>query len=151
MKTSFDILRTSRAIVVSLTKDLSLEQLQTIPKGFSNNILWNMTHLVVTQQLLHYRLAGLDCLIDDDLIDAFRKGTSPGEEITQEELAVIYELLVGLPDTLEEDYHAGVFEKYTPYMTSTGFELTSIESAIEFNNFHEGMHIGTIMALKKFV
>ncbi len=151
MKTAFDILRTSRSLVLKYTKDLSLAQLHTIPEGFSNNMIWNMAHLVVTQQLLHYKLAGLQCLVEDELIEKYRKGTAPSEELTQEEVDVLYELLEGLPETLAEDYASGIFEHYTPYMTSTGFELKDIESAISFNNFHEGLHVGTLLALRKFV
>ena len=35
------------------------------------------------------------------------------------------------------------------YETSTGFVLDSIETAIAFNNLHEGIHLGVIMALTK--
>ena len=35
------------------------EQLALIPEGFHNNILWNIAHCVVTQQLLCYKLAGV--------------------------------------------------------------------------------------------
>ena len=35
--------------------------------------------------------------------------------------------------------------------TSRGFELNTLEDAIAFNNFHEGLHIGSVMSLLKFV
>ena len=151
MKTQFDILRKSRALVIKELEGLSLEQVHKIPDGFKNNIAWNVAHLVVTQQLLHYKLSGLDCLCPDDLIEAHRKGTSPTKTFTQEEFDEVTELLVGLPDTLEEDFEAGIFENYTEYPTSTGFVLTSIENAIAFNNFHEGIHYGIIRSIKKFL
>ncbi len=34
-------------------------------------------------------------------------------------------------------------------MTSAGIRLESVEDAIAFNNFHEGIHLGYVMALKK--
>lgn len=151
MKTQFDILRKSRALVIKELEGLSLEQVHKIPDGFKNNIAWNVAHLVVTQQLLHYKLSGLDCLCPDDLIEAHRKGTSPTKTFTKEEFDEVTELLVGLPDTLEEDFEAGIFENYTEYPTSTGFVLTSIENAIAFNNFHEGIHYGIIRSIKKFL
>lgn len=151
MKTQFDILRKSRALVIKELEGLTLEQIHKIPEGFKNNIAWNVAHLVVTQQLLHYKLSGLDCLCPDDLIEAHRKGTSPTKTFTQEEFDEVTELLVGLPDTLEEDFEAGIFENYTEYPTSTGFVLTSIENAIAFNNFHEGIHYGIIRSIKKFL
>jgi len=151
MKTQFDILRKVRELVVKNLNGLSLEQLHTIPVGFKNNIAWNVAHLVVTQQLLHYKLSGNDCLVLDELIEANRKGTSPSEQFTQEEFDEILDLLKGLPDTLEEDYNEGIFTEYNEYPTSTGFVLDSIDTAIAFNNMHESLHLGVIMSLRKLV
>lgn len=151
MKTQFDILRKSRDLVVKELEGLSMDQIHKIPEGFKNNIAWNVSHLVVTQQLLHYKLSGLNCLCTDELIEAHRKGTAPTKTFTEEEFEEVVELLLGLPDTLQEDYEAGIFENYTEYPTSTGFTLTSIENAIPFNNFHEGIHYGIIRSIKKFL
>ncbi len=151
MKIQFDVLRKSRDLVLKELEGLTLEQIHTIPAGFNNNIAWNVAHLVVTQQVLHYKLSGLNCLCPDDLIDAHKKGTSPTKTFTEEEFDEVKELLMGLPDTLQEDFEAGIFENYTEYPTSTGFVLSSIDNAIAFNNFHEGIHYGIIRSIKKFL
>lgn len=151
MKAQFDILRTSRALVLKELDGLTLEQLHHTPVGFKNNIAWNVAHLVVTQQLLHYKLSGLNCLCPDQLIEDHKKGTTPTTTFTEEEFEEVKELLMGFPDTLEEDFNAEIFQNFTEYPTSTGFVLTSIESAIAFNNFHEGIHYGIIRAIKKHV
>ena len=151
MKIQFDVLRKSRELVLKELEGLTLEQIHTIPTGFKNNIAWNVAHLVVTQQLLHYKLSGNNCLCPDDLIDAHKKGTSPTKTFTEEEFEEIKELLNGLPNTLEEDFNAGIFQSYTEYPTSTGFVLDSIETAIVFNNYHEGLHYGIIRSIKKFL
>lgn len=151
MKTQFDILRTSRNLILKELENLSLEQIHVIPSGFKNNIAWNVAHIVVTQQLLHYKLSDLNCLCPDDLIEQHKKGTLPTRTFTQEEFDEVKELLLGLPDTLEEDFNAGIFENFTSYPTSTGFVLDSIKTAINFNNFHEGIHYGIIRAIKKFL
>lgn len=151
MKIQFNILRTSRALVLKELEGLTMAQIHVIPAGFKNNIAWNVAHLVVTQQLLHYKLADLNCLCPDELIEEYKKGTLPTKTFTEEEFEEVTDLLIGLPDTLEEDFEAGIFENYTEYPTSTGFVITSIENAISFNNFHEGIHYGIIRAIKKFV
>ena len=46
-------------------------------------------------------------------------------------------------------YEKGVFNSFQPYTTSTNSTLKSFEEAMEFNNFHEGIHLGYILALKK--
>ena len=151
MKVQFDILAKTRAIILYYIKELSLDQLHIIPDGFNNNIAWNIAHLVVTQQLLHYKLSGNDCLVSDELIAAYQKGTSPSVEFSQQAFDEVLELFQGLPSTLEEDFEAGIFKEYSAYKTSTGFVIDSMEKAIVFNNFHESLHLGVIMSLKKLV
>jgi len=151
MKTQFDILRKIRELILRFTDGLTIEQLHTIPEGFKNNIAWNVVHLVVTQQLLHYRLSGNQTLISDEWIDLYKKGTVPTKVMTQEEYDEALKLFKSLPDTLEEDYNNGVFTQYKEYPTSTGFVLDSIDTAIAFNTMHESLHLGVIMALRKLV
>lgn len=151
MNIQFDILRKSRALLLKEVEGLTLEEIHKIPDGFKNNIAWNVAHLVVTQQLLHYKLSGLNCLCPDDLIEAHKKGTSPTKVFTEEEFEEVKELLIGLPDTLEEDFEAGIFQNFNEYPTSTGFVLNSMEAAISFNNFHEGIHYGIVRSIKKFL
>ena len=151
MKTQFDILKKSRALTLKAIDGLTLKQLHIIPTGFTNNIAWNVAHLVVTQQLLHYKMANVNCLAPEELIEKCRKGTSPTTDFTEEEFEEVKELLIGLPDTLEEDYEAGIFENYKEYKTSAGFTLNSIETAISFNNYHEALHLSAMKTLRKFV
>lgn len=151
MNTHFYILKKSRALLMKELEGLTLDDLHKIPEGFKNNIAWNVAHLVVTQQLLHYKLSGLNPLCSDELIEAHRKGTVPTKTFTAEEFEELKELLIGLPDTLEEDFNAGIFQNYTEYPTSTGVVLDSINIAIPFNNFHEGIHYGIIRSIKKFL
>ena len=151
MKTQFDVLRKSRELILEELDGLTLDQIHIIPLGFKNNIAWNVAHLVVTQQLLHYKLSGLNCLCPDDLIKAHTKGTFPTKIFTDQEFNEVKELLVGLPDTLEEDFDAGIFKEYKAYPSSTGFVINSFESALVFNNFHEGIHYGIVRSIKKFL
>jgi hypothetical protein len=151
MNIQFDILRKSRALLLKELEGLSLEQLHKIPAGFKNNIAWNVAHVVVTQQLLHYKFSDLNCLCPDDLIEAFKKGTAPTKVFTEEEFEEVKDLLMGLPDTLQEDFEAGIFKEYQEYPTSTGVVLNSMEIAIPFNNFHEGIHYGIVRSIKKFL
>ncbi len=151
MDKQFEILIANRALILNIVENLNLEQCNKIPKGFKNNIAWNIAHLVVTQQLLCYAKSELSVLVAEDLIETHKKGTVPNRDLVQEELDHIKEQLIGLPNTFKEDYSAGIFKVYNSYTTSANVTLNSIEDAIEFNNFHEGIHLGTIMSLKKLV
>ena len=56
-----------------------------------------------------------------------------------------------LPEKLEEDYNNGIFKNYSEYTTSVNITLNSIEDGIVFNTYHEGVHLGIILQLLKFV
>jgi hypothetical protein len=151
MKDTFEVNRTSRKMLSSYFENYTLEQLNTIPEGFSNNLIWNLGHVVVTQQLLVYKLSGLPMAVSDAMVEKYRKGTKPEHDVTQEEADQLKALLFRTVDQLEADYNNGVFVNYQEYPTSTGFVLQSAKGAIEFNNFHEGLHIGIMMSIRKFV
>lgn len=116
-----------------------------------NSLFWNIAHVVVTQQLLVYKLSGLPMAVSDEMVEKYRKGTKPEQDATQAEVDVIKSLLFKTVDQLEADYNNGIFVNYQEYPTSTGFVLKDIKGAIEFANFHEGLHIGVLMSIRKLV
>jgi len=122
-----------------------------IPEGYTNNLIWNIAHIIVTQQLLVYKFAGLPMLVSDDLIDTYKKGTKPEKDASQAEVDEIKSLLFKTIEKTKEDYDNGIFKNYTEYPTSTGFVLKSADGAMAFNNFHEGLHIGIMMSIRKFL
>lgn len=151
MNNQFEIFKKNRAFILKVIEGLSIEQLNKIPPPFKNNIVWNVAHLVVTQQLLCYNLSGLPMLVTDEFVALFRKGSGPEKEVSQSQWNNIKEMFVGLPLQFENDFANGIFKTYTDYTTSLAITLTDIDAAIAFNNLHEGIHLGYILALKKLV
>jgi formate dehydrogenase maturation protein FdhE len=151
MNQTFEITRTSRKIVSQFLDNYSLEQLNKIPEGFKNNLIWNIAHIVVTQQLLVYKFSGLPMMVSDELVQKYMKGTKPELDASQDEVDEIKSLLSKTVDQTKEDYDNGIFKNYQEYATSTGFVLSNVEDAMVFNNFHEGLHIGILMSLRKLV
>jgi hypothetical protein len=151
MNQTFNVNTTSRNMISKILENHTLEQLNKIPEGFSNNLIWNIAHVIVTQQLLVYKLSGLPMMVSDELIEKYKKGTKPEQNVTQEEVEEIKSFLFTTIEKTKEDYAIGIFKSYQEYPTSTGFVLTSAEGAMNFNNFHEGLHIGILMSLRKFV
>ena len=151
MNQTFDITRTSRKILSQFLEKYTLEQLNKIPEGFSNNLIWNIAHIVVTQQILVYKLSGLPMIISDELLNAYKKGSKPEHSASQSEVEEIKILLSKTIDQTEKDFENGVFQNFEEYPTSTGFVLKSTQDAMVFNNFHEGLHIGIMMSIRKFL
>ncbi len=149
MTWAFDITLKNRKILKSFLENFTLSQLNKIPKGFGNNIIWNIAHTIATQQLLVYNLSGLPTIISEEMIESYRKGTKPERDLTQAEVDEVKGLLFSTIEKTKEDYNKGVFKTYNEYTVSTKSILTNVEEAIAFNNFHEGIHLGYILALKK--
>lgn len=149
MDYEFDITLKNRNILNTFFEKCSLEELNKVPNGFNNNIIWNLAHVIVTQQLLVYGLSGLPLMTNEELVAKYRKGTKVEGNVTQKEVDEIKDLLFSTLDKTKEDYKKGVFKNYNAYTTSTNSNMTKVEEAIAFNNFHEGIHLGYILALKR--
>ena len=54
MEATFKIWETSRKMYLKIVENYSLEHLNKIPEGFSNNLAWNLGHIIVSQQGLVY-------------------------------------------------------------------------------------------------
>jgi len=134
-----------------ILKNTPKEELLKIPTGFNNNIYWNIAHVVSTQQALTYGLSGLEIQIPKEIKDKFRKGTFPDGNATSEEIELVKGLLFSSIEKTIADYDNGVFKNFKEYPTSAGVTLTNLEDAVSFNMFHEGLHLGSILALKRAI
>lgn len=152
MDFTFQILNNTRAMFNRIIDTNSLDELNKIPKGFSNNIIWNIGHIVVTEQLLAYKLSGLQPMVPDDIINKYKKDSKPEGPATQEEVSQIQGLLFSTIEKTQDDYNQGVFKDYSAYTVSTtGNTLTNIEEALQFISIHEGIHYGYVLALLKAI
>jgi hypothetical protein len=152
MRFTFEITQKTRYIFNSFLEDYTLEQLTKVPEGFSNSIFWNIKHVVVTQQLLVYKLSGLPLLVSEAAVLAYKKGTYPSDAtVTQEDVNVLKKQLFTTLEQTQKDYQKGLFKKFTPYTVSTNTTLNNVDEALEFNNFHEGIHLGVLFGLRRFV
>nr|WP_314896649.1 DinB family protein [uncultured Flavobacterium sp.] len=152
MNQLFDATTTSRNIISKFLSGYTLDQLNTIPEGFNNNLIWNIGHIIVAQQMLVYKLSGLPMMISDDLVEKYKKGTKPEHIATQAEVDEIKFLLFETINQTKVDYDNKIFKNYMEYTTSTGNHvLRNAEDAMAFSNFHEGLHIGVMLSIRKFV
>ena len=146
---ALDVTRRTRRSTAQVVDALPPDALTTIPDGFSNHVLWNVGHLVVTMQALVYGLSGLPLGVPDDWVAGFRKGTAPQDGVAAAPYAEVRDAFLALPDQVEADLRAGAFERYREYTTTPGVTLSSVSDALRFNLFHEGLHLGTVLALRK--
>ncbi len=148
---SIDTIQATRKLFLTLLERLSIDELNVFPQGFNNNIIWNFGHVIVSQQILCYKLAGLPLKLDDTFVSKYSKGTKPEAFINDTELIFLKQQAVSLIDELVVDLEKGIFTSYTNYTTSFNVELNSVKDAVKFIAMHEGLHLGYAMALKRIV
>lgn len=151
MEYTFRINHLGRNVLLKFLENHTLEQLNKIPEGFSNNLIWNIGHIVVVQQMLVYRLSGLPMMVSDTMVAKYMKGTKPESDVTQEEIEEMKSLLFATLEQAKRDFQEGIFKSYNEFTTSTGYTVKNAHDAMEFNNYHEGMHTGIMMQIKKFL
>ncbi len=151
MQQILDITTNSRKILLQFLDNYTLEQLNKVPEKFNNNLIWNIGHIVVVQQMLVYGLSGLPMMVTDEMVAKYKRGSRPENDATQEDVDAIRNLLFATIEKTAADFESGIFKEYREFTTSLGFHLTDAKTATDFNNFHEGTHIGMMMAIRKFI
>ena len=152
LETTFEHNRITRQRMLDVIGERPFQELIKIPETHNNNLLWNFGHALVTQHLLSFGLCKMELQIPMEIVDRFRKGSSAKEQVFLEsDLDYFKQNATKFIDLTEEYLTNGKFENFTEYPTSYGVVLDSIESAIQFNNLHEGLHFGYMMALRKLI
>jgi hypothetical protein len=151
MKFMLRMLEVTRKNALELTKDLTEAELLVIPPGFRNNLLWNMGHMLTSQQRLCYGQSDLPMHIPESLLPLFRKGTDPTHWKQLPDTGAVRKGLAETSTILRKDLEAGIFSDYQPYQTSFGVLLENIRDALAFSNVHENIHFGVMLSLKKIV
>lgn len=149
----FKFILDGRRAFIKLIQELSLEQLNEIPFGFNNNIIWNFGHIVVSTQTLSYTRTG----IREDVnwvkyVNAYAKGTKPSYVVSQEEVDDLIQIAISSIHDIETDYNAGIFKNTTPFSTHTyGVTLETIEEVLNTSVGHDNFHFGYALAQKRII
>jgi len=151
MESTFEINLSSRNVLLKFLENYTLEQLNKVPEGFSNNLIWNIAHIVVVQQMLVYKLSGLPMMVSEEMVERYKRGTKPEKDATQAEVDEIKSLLFTTIEQTQKDFADGVFKNYTEFTSMSGFHIKNAKAAMEFNNYHEATHTGMMMQIRKFI
>ena len=151
-ETVFKYIRKNRELFLNLADNLTIEQLNKIPEGFNNNIIWNMGHIVVSTQSLCYLRTGVRPEMKIPFIKKYGKDSKPDSFITLQEIDELKHQLVSTIDNIEEDVKGDIFKNITPYTTVTyKYEMHSIEEILTCTLAHDSLHFGYALAQKKLV
>jgi hypothetical protein len=142
-----DTIGFARKNFLKLIENCSIEQLNEIPEGFSNNLVWNIAHALSSQQMLCYELSSLEPRVDKTLVDAYRPTTFPEKFVDGQRFTFIKDSFLKSVDQLKDDYRSGIFKTYKERQTRFGVLITNIEEAIFYVSTHETLHFGYAKAL----
>lgn len=151
MNTLIDNIRQVRQSILNTIGELSLAQLNEVPEGFNNNIIWNLAHLIAAQQGICYLRAGQELQVEQSLFELYKPGTKPVAPVTAEEVENIKGLLLSTIDQFKADFTTDKFINYQSWTNRYGCEMDGINTVTQFLFFHDGLHFGYIMVLKRVI
>ncbi|QES88720.1 DinB family protein [Rhizosphaericola mali] len=145
-----ELIRYVRNSVTKLIENLSLEELNVIPEHMNNNLIWNLGHMVFTQQMLCYKLGGLEPTIDVGFFAQFAPDTKPKRLISAEEIIKIKTAFHEAFEQLASDVQSCKLEAYQGWSLPSGITIDNFEDAMITNAIHEGRHFGVVISLVKW-
>lgn len=151
LKIHFDTLQFSRTRISELLEGLTVNQLNKIPEGLNTNIIWNVGHILVSQQLFMYKRTGLPFTVNADIISKFKSGTEVKTDVTQERIDYLKSVLFKTLNQIQTDYINEEFKQFDAFVTKRGVKINTVEDAINFHTFHEGVHLGWIWTIRKLI
>ncbi|MFS0558955.1 DinB family protein [Brevibacillus sp. 179-C9.3 HS] len=144
----FQQLEYYRKITLSAIDGLTDEEVNVIPEGFSNNILWNLGHIYLDQYLWIAHLTKEPVPIPPGFNEWFNFGTKPADWDTQPpKLEELLPLLKEQPQQLQAAYKDRLEEEFP----ATEAGMHTIAQVLVRTIFHEGMHLASINTLRRFL
>ena len=139
----------TRKHFLDLTAGCTAEEMNTIPGGFGNNLIWNLAHVISSQQSLCYSMSDVQPVVDQRLVDLYKPTSTPVDFVGDEDIIKIRSLAESTVQQLSVDYHNGLFKTYAGRQTKYGVLLSNVDEAIAYISTHETLHFGYAKAMLK--
>ncbi|HWL26030.1 MAG TPA: DinB family protein [Ureibacillus sp.] len=147
-------LRFVRENTINCVAEMNDEVSLFIPEGFNNNIKWNLGHIYVVQEKFAFYFIKEKMIMPNNFSELFTTGTKPTNWRDQVLPAIkeLIQLLENQIDRIEQTLEFRLKEVIgTPFTTSTGLTLSTVEELLSFCLYHEGMHFATIKSYKRII
>lgn len=153
MQETFKFILQTRQKFIELIDSLSVDQLNNIPTGFNNNIIWNFGHIIVSTQTLVYTRTGIRpdtawVKYNED----YKKDTKPTRFIEKVEIDELKAIAIASIEEIRNDYENGIFGTITSFATATyGYPMDTIEEVVALTSGHDNVHYGYALAQRRLV
>ncbi|TLS36058.1 DinB family protein [Pseudalkalibacillus caeni] len=144
----FNQLESYREYTLHLLDSVTEEEADAVPDGFNNNIRWNLGHIYLDQFDWIQHLTKEKINIPEGFREWFGFGTSPADwKEPPPTLETLKELLGNQIACIRDQYGHRLEEQFP----ETECEMHTIAQVLVRTVFHEGLHIGAIISIKKFL
>lgn len=139
-----------RQLNINLAKAVDQETSLVILEGHNNHILWNLGHIYVVLEKFTFGWLGEETNRLDEFLPYFGNGSDPKKwDRPMPSLNEWIDLLEDQMVRIERQLSTRTKETFkTPYVTSSGFQLDTLEELMSFALYHEGMHLGIMKSMK---
>ncbi len=142
----FSQLETYRNEILEILEDVTEKDAELIPRGYRNNIRWNLGHIFLDQYLWIEVLTKEKTEVPSSYNNWFGFGTSPADFTSETpSISELKELLKRQPTRIRELYGSRLEEVFP----ATEIGMHTIEQVLIRTIFHEGMHLQAIIDIKK--
>ena len=143
----FNQIESYRTELLNVLETVTEEEAEVIPKGFRNNIRWNLGHIYL-DQFLWIQVLTKDHNVPDQFHSWFGFGTSPSNfNADTPSFEELKSLLKIQPYKIKERYGNRLEEEFPP----TEMGMQTIEQVLIRTIFHEGLHFQCILDIKKCI
>ncbi|MFJ8072010.1 DinB family protein [Peribacillus sp. NPDC096447] len=147
-------LRFVRENTINCVLEMDDEVSLFIPEGFNNNIKWNLGDIYVVQEKFAFYFIKEKMIEPNNFTELFTTGTKHiiWRDQALPTISELNQLLENQIDRIEQTLEFRLKEVIeTPFTTSTGLTLSTVEELLSFSLYHEGMHFATINSFKRII
>ena len=142
----FNQLAEYRSYTLAVASEVTEEEAELIPRGFNNNIRWNLGHIYLDQLLWIQQVTREKANLHPMFNSWFGFGRSPANfDENTPDIHELKDLLKDQISKIKEEYGDRLEEEFEP----TEMGMHTIEQVLSRTIFHEGMHLQTLIDLRK--
>ncbi|MUK90356.1 DinB family protein [Ornithinibacillus sp. L9] len=137
-----------RGWTIEVAKSVPEDIVHTRPKGFRNNILWQVGHILSSTEYFLFDLPYKLNHLPVDYLELFGTGTTPDNWNGRE--PIITQLITDLEKQL--DYIKQISNtQLNETLTEPKHGFQTVEDCAGFSVLHEALHIGKIEEMKRII